>query len=141
LETTSGLGGQRVPVESSADAPTELQRRLIVKGLERARRDLGRLRRRPRELLEGVDTRRPQAADLLAPDPGHQAQVVFPRPLLVAYLSELAQRAVLHRIGLGPRGRAELGEEAGADAAVVGGAVGGGQGATLADAEEDVHLF
>src|SRR5262249_437809 len=94
LEATSGLRDQRVPADNSVDTPAQLQPGLIVKGVERARRELGRVRRRPRELLEGMDTRRPQAVDLLAPDPGHQAQVVFPRPLLVAHLAELAKRAV-----------------------------------------------
>ena len=77
--------------------------------------------------------------DLPAPDPGHQQQVVFLLPSLVAHLAELAQRAVLDPVGLGRRAVAERREKPGADATVVGGEVGVAQGAPLADAEQDVH--
>ena len=140
LGAASRLDGQCVPVEDTGSPPAELQPGLVVKGLKRARGDVGDRRRRClSELRQRPDARRPQMVDLPTPDPGHQQQVIFLLPSLIAHLAELAQRAVLHTVGLGRRRAAERREEPGADATVVGGEVGVAQRAPLADAEQDVH--
>ena len=130
-----------MPRHLASGPPRQLQRSLVVKRLERVRGDVGagRPRRRLRELGQRGDAGRPQACDLVTPDPGHQDQMVLAPPPLVAHLAKLAQRAVLDRVRLGRHRAAERGEEGLAHTAVVGGEIREAQRPALADAEQHVH--
>ena len=119
----------------------QLQARLVAQRFERVRRDLidPGIRRVSRSFASVSHAGRPQPRDVLAPDAGDQHQVILPLPALLAHPAELAQPAVLDAVRLGRRSLTDRGEEAGADAPVVGVEVGGTQRPSLADAEQDVH--
>ncbi len=127
----------------AAAAGAELEGGLLVQALQHGEVDAGR-----GELLgaaerrERVEAGGAQQVPLAAGDAGDEAEVVVGDAALVAEGAPAADGAVGDRLGVGvAAGVAQLGEEAVADAAEVGGELGEAEGALLPRAEDDVDAL
>ena len=134
---------QQEVVVLAALADCKLEGRLLVKALQHGEVDaphdkvLGAAERG-----KGVDPGAAQQLPLAATDVGDEAEVVVGDAAPVAVGAPAAEPAVIDRLGIGvATGLAQLGEEAVADAAEVGGELGEAEGVLLVGAEDDVDAL